>query len=279
MAGITLRIYGSIIFAGLIAAGGCLPRNGTMDLLQARLRQNEQQLAELQSELQTSQTDLKQARRELDSLRTEFAESGRSHLTPEQASALVQVTRIALQPWLTGGVAQDDEPGDDALVLQFAPQDDQGESVKLPGQVRITLSDPGGEPGQQTLGEWAFTPEECRENWIRGWTGGAFQFTLPWQEPPASSRLAVHVVFETPDGRSFEDTALVKVNPSPEALARRHPSSQYTPPPPLDDPERNEPVHQVSRSQSVRKAPVEKAGEPQFPHSVNWRDGEIPVLR
>ena len=265
----------------LLAGGGCLPRNGNMDLLQARLRQNEEQLAELQAQLQSSQANLKQSRREVDSLRTEIAESGRSNLTAEQAASLVQVTRIDLQPWLTGGIDKDDAPGDDALVVHFTPLDDQGEAVKLPGDVRITVTDPGAEPGKQTLGEWAFSPEECRENWMRGWLGGGFQFTLPWQDSPESSRLVVHVDFMTPDGRKFDDAELVKVNPSPEALARRHPDSRHTPPPDQEF-EDFEAIRQAGRKQAARKPPPteeEPDDHPRMPHSANWTDETIPVLR
>lgn len=268
----------------LLVAGGCLPRNPSVDLLHARLRQNEEQLADLQAELQASQANLKQARREIDALRTELADSSRSHLTPEQASALVQITGIDVQPWLTGGVDKDESPGDDALVVHFTPRDDQGESVKLPGRVRITLTDPAADSGAQTIGEWTLSPEECREGWTRGWLGGGYQFTLPWKESPTASRLVVHVEYETPDGRSYDDTELVKIHPPPEGLARRNRRAPKSAPrQPVEDSDiHEERVFQAGRLQAAQKPqplPEEEDDRPQLPHSVNWRDDTIPRLR
>ena len=275
-------IRGIAALAGLLLfSSGCLPRNQSADLLHARLRQNEENLADLQSQLQSSQSYLKQARREIDSLRTQVAESGRSNLTPEQAAALVQVTGIDVQPWLTGGVDKDDSPGDDALVVHFTPRDDQGEPVKLPGQVHITLTDPSAAAGEQMVGEWTFSPEECRNGWLRGWLGGGYQFTLPWQESPASSRLVVHVDFETPDGRSFDDTQLVKVHPSPDALAKRHRPGHHLPPPEIERDE-IEGIRQAGRRQTAKKprsTSEDSEDRPETPHSVNWTEDTIPRLR
>ncbi len=266
----------------LLLTSGCLPRNQSTDLLHARLRQNEDHLAELQSELQSSQSHLKQARREIDALRTQMAESGRSNLSPEQAAALVQVTGIDVQPWLSGGVDKDDSPGDDGLVVYFTPKDDQGEPVKMPGEVRITLTDPAAPAGEQIVGEWTFTPEECREGWTRGWLGGGYQFTLPWQEHPARSRLVVHVDYETPDGRLFDDTELVKVHPSPEALAKRNRPGGHSH---AADDERDEDstsIRQAGRHQAVNR-PQHRSEEledrPKTPHSANWTEETIPRLR
>lgn len=266
----------------LLIGSGCLPRNASTDLLYARLRQNEEDLGDLQAQLQSSQSRLKQARREIDSLRTQMAESGRSNLTPEQASALVQVTGIDVQPWLTGGVDKDDSPGDDGLVVYFTPKDDQGEAVKMPGEVRITLSDPAAPQGEQMVGEWTFSPEECREGWTRGWLGGGYQFTLPWQESPASSQLVVHVNYATPDGRSFVDTELVKVHPSPEALAKRHRPGHHTPPTDVERDKDVDRIRQAGRRQTANKPDrqtEETEDRPQTPHSVNWTDETIPRLR
>jgi hypothetical protein len=261
----------------LLVTCGCLPRNPSVDLLHARLRQNEEQLTELQASLNTSQSQLKQAQREIDTLRTELAEGGHSRIPPEQAAALVQVTRIEVQPWLSGGINKDDEAGDDALAVQFVPRDDQGEMVKLPGNVKITLTDPAAESDQQHVGEWTFNPEECREQWTRGLMGGGYQFTLPWEDSPRNSRLVVHVEYETPDGRTFADTQLVRVNPSPEALARRKSSR------PLDgdDLASDEDVRPAARLQTSRKPQWqdEPDDEPTLPHSVNWTEESIPRLR
>ena len=294
------RLKLAILAALPLLSSSCLPRNQSVDLLHARLRSNEEQLAELQTSLNSSQSHLKQARREIDSLRTQIAESGHSQLTPEQTTALVQITKIDVQPWLTGGIDQDEAPGDDALVVHFSPQDEQGEAVKLPGLVTITLTDPGEESGNQVVGEWSFTPEQCREHWTRGWLGGGYQFTLPWEHSPNNSRLVVHVAYGTPDGRSFDDTELVKVNPSPEALAKRTKSGRkFTPQELKMDEENLTNVTPANNSRTAQKPkpfpeaaaaegttedespPPSSQGERKLktPTSVNWTDDTIPRLR
>lgn len=284
--------FAASICVHLLFAGGCLPRNASVDLLHARLRQDEDQLAELQASLQSSQVQLKQARREIDTLRTEIAEGGYSHVPPEQAAAVVQVTRIEIQPWLTGGVDKDDAPGDDALAVHFVPRDDQGEIIKLPGRIKITLTDPAAELDQQAVGTWTFSPEECREQWTRSLLGGGFQFTVPWENSPSNSRLVVHVEYETPDGRSFDDTQLVKVNPTPEALAKR-PRSNRLSPKGLTTELDPVPIRPAGRLQTARKPRVgtnafqsedseaadDPQDRPQVPHSVNWTEETIPRLR
>jgi hypothetical protein len=266
-----------VLLGLLFAIPGCLPRNSSVDLLHARLRQNEEQMAEMQASLESSQSQLKTARREIDALRTEIAEAGQSHASPEQIAAMVHVARIEVQPWLTGGIDQDEEPGDDALVVQFMPRDGDGEIVKLPGDVTIRLTDPGAPDGEQTVGTWTFTPEECRDAWIRGWLGGGYQFTLPWQNSPQSSRLAVHVDYQTPDGRTFADAQLVKVHPSPEAIAERKRSRIETAGAKLSD---GDGGHSIpSNSQTLQRPAFGEDEEPQLPHSVNWTEDEIPRLR
>ncbi len=288
----------AVAACGLLLAGGCLPRNGSVDLLHARLRQNEEQLAELQSSLQSSSTQLKQARREIDLLRTELAEAGNPRVTPEHAAAMVQVSRIEVLPWLTGGIDKDDDPGDDALAVYFTPRDDQGEVVKLPGNIKITLTDPALETDQQTVGSWTFSPEECRDAWTRGFMGGGYQFTLPWENSPVNARLVVHVEYATPDGRSFDDTQLVKVHPSAEAVAKR-PRSQRTAPKDLTAEDltadrESSAVRPASRLETLRRPVYRNRDEssepdelledeaderPQTPHSANWTDDTIPRLR
>ncbi len=268
---------------GLLVSG-CLPRNASMDMLHARLRQNEEQLAELQASLASSQSQLTIARREIDALRTQLAEStGGGTFSPEHTAAMVKVTGIEVQPWLTGGINQDNAPGDDALIVHFMPRDAEGEVVKLPGNVTIRLTDPGADEGEQTVGSWTFTPEECREKWARGWLGGGYQFTLPWQDSPHNSRLVVHIDYQTPDGRAFSDTEIVKVHPSPEALAER-----FSPAVKTASATRTSPPKSRPKPQTLQRAVREDVDEwdeevaddtPQVPHSANWTDDTIPVLR
>jgi hypothetical protein len=47
-----------------------------------------------------------------------------------------------------------------------------------------------------------------------------YLFRLDWQTPPVSSELTLHARMNVSDGRQFDATTQVKVNPSPRAPSR-----------------------------------------------------------
>ena len=204
-----------IVLTGMLAvlACGCFSRSGT-DLLQARIRDQEVHLADAERQVATTQTELAKARREADGLRTELAKRGSSGTTAEQTEALVRVTKLQIHSLLSGGVNKDEQPGDDAFVAQLAPVDVDGEVVKLPGQIELTLLDPAVAEGQREVGRWNFTVEECRQHWTRGLTGAGYQFTVPLAASPAHDSLVLHAKLTTVDGRSFDASQIVRVSPA-----------------------------------------------------------------
>ena len=204
-----------IVLTGMLAvlACGCLSRSGT-DLLQARIRDQEVHLADAERQVATTQTELAKARREADGLRTELAKRGSGGTTAEQTEALVRVTKLQIHSLLSGGVNKDEQPGDDAFVAQLAPVDVDGEVVKLPGQIELTLLDPAVAEGQREVGRWNFTVEECRQHWTRGLTGAGYQFTVPLAASPAHDSLVLHAKLTMVDGRSFDASQIVRVSPA-----------------------------------------------------------------
>ena len=202
------------VLTGMLAVlvCGCLSRSGT-DLLQARIRDQEVHLADAERQVATTQTELAKARREADGLRTELAKRGSGGTTAEQTEALVRVTKLQIHSLLSGGINKDEQPGDDAFVAQLAPVDVDGEVVKLPGQIELTLLDPAVTEGQREVGRWNFTVEECRQHWTRGLTGAGYQFTVPLAASPTHDSLVLHAKLTTVDGRSFDASQIVRVSP------------------------------------------------------------------
>jgi hypothetical protein len=199
---------------GVLALAGCLAGRGQTDLLTARLREQEQQLADTQSQLTSKDRELKQARHDGDELRRQLAQSGGSGLLPEQSDLLTRVSGIKINPMLTAGVDRDQISGDDALFVQFAPHDDDGELVKLPGAIDIAVLDPALPESHRTVAQWKFSAEESREHWVRGFLGTGYQFTLPWSgDPPRHTELVVHVRLKPVDGREFAATHVFRITP------------------------------------------------------------------
>ncbi len=97
----------------------------------------------------------------------------------------------------------------------------------------------------------------------------------------------MHVDYQTPDGRSFTDTQLVKVHPSPEALAERKRSRIETAGAKFSEATDGHSTPPKLRSLKVQYTvldeennhPTGPGDEPQSPHSINWTEDEIPRLR
>ena len=302
-----------IVLTGMLAvwACGCFSRSGT-DLLQARIRDQEVHLADAERQVATTQTELAKARREADGLRTELAKRNSGGPMAEQTEALVRVTKLQIHSLLSGGVNKDEQPGDDAFVAQLAPVDVDGEVVKLPGQIELTLLDPAVAEGQREVGRWNFTVEECRQHWTRGLTGAGYQFTVPLAAAPIHDSLVLHAKLTTVDGRSFDASQIVRVSPAttltassrrevldrpvldPSVLDRpvldtvpRELDDINDPPPaPLkDQPEElpawavpgPAPIQPAARAKSAAKAPVEVPPPGLSPPAPKKR--ELPPLR
>jgi hypothetical protein len=241
----------------LLGLVGCVGR-GETDLLHARLREQQQQLAQAQSRLQATESELKQARRETESLRTQYAQAGPPGLLPEQSDLLVRVSSLRINPMLTAGLDRDDDVGDDHLAVHFAPVDADGELVRLPGEITISVLDPKLPASESEIARWTFSAADSREHWIRGFLGTGYQFTLPWPEPPQNADLVVHVTLHTPDGREFTATHVLKITPPVITAARKIPAPQS--------------------AEDLSVPPAVESRQP-IRESTNWTDANVPVYR
>lgn len=262
------------IALGTASLVGCLSR-GNVDLLESRLRQQQAILMESQREAEKTRGELLLAQREADSLRKQLAQSQGSSPPPEFTAAVHRATNVKIHSMLTSALNKDDAPGDDAIVVQFAPYDDDGEIVKLPGEVVVTAIDPAADSSLREVGTWRFTAEQCRESWTRGFLAAGYQFTLPLSRPPAHEELVLNLRLSTADGRTFEANQLIRVvlpGAAPIAAApkkdeavtpaghttRRAPEPSTDDRPPVDD-----------------RPPIRV----ETPHSANWTDVDIPKYR
>ncbi len=267
---------------------GCLGRGGT-DLLRARIREQQSHIAETERQMAVAQTELQRTRREADTLRAELARSGGGAMVAEQTEALVRVTKLQIHSLLSGGVNKDEQPGDDAFVAQLAPVDDDGEVVKLPGKIELTLIDPALPADQRQVGQWNFTADECRSRWTRGFTGAGFQFTMPLAASPEHDSLVLHAKLTTSDGRSFDANQIVRVTPSNTLTAGSRRAVLDKPPRELDDindpppaPLKEPPAALPELSEWAEpKADTPKKPAPPAPlrDSTNWTEETIPKLR
>lgn len=285
-----VRVTGICLLALLSFSVGCQGRRGATDYLQARLRLQEQHLTEMEGTLRQAERELLLARREVDTLRTQLVENRGPLLPAEQTGALLRVSAIKINSLLTSGLNRDGEAGDDQLIVHFLPVDEDGEVVKLPGNVTITVLDPALPESSRTVGEWTFTAEQCRQRWVRGLTGAGYQFTLEWQEPPQHSELVVQVKLETPDRREFLTTHITHITPPAVDIAIRQERTVPRPDMDLDDTPNVTPAT-ADEDSGDYKVLVEKPALPAPPaarepirkpgllESHRWTDDTFPYRR
>ncbi len=204
-----------ILPIALLLASGCMPTRNA-EILEARLRQQEDQVTDLQTQLSEAQSEYQVARREADALRTQLVNHGEPVLLPEQASALFRVTGIELSKLLTGSIDRDNRQGDDILSVVILPHDEQGALVKIGGSIELELLDLAQPEDDRRIGHWTFDADETREQWHHGLISSGYAFQLPWQHKPESPQLLIHARLTTSDGRQFESSRQITVTLSDE---------------------------------------------------------------
>ncbi len=197
------------------------------DVLESRLRHQEDMLSRYQSQLDRAKTELGIARRESASLRTQLAESGSAGTSPDEVDASFRVAGVAFSTLMTGGTETDDQPGDDGLTVVLVPQDADGELVKVPGTVEIEAFDLSHPEGAQRIGHWQFDADNSHQYWHNGVIQSGYQFELPWQDRPRSEKVLLHGRIVAADGRQFDTTHTIRIDPPEAALAERGSSREH----------------------------------------------------
>jgi hypothetical protein len=191
---------------------GCAGR-GNVDVLESRLRDQEDRLFALEDQLDKAASELAAARQQSEAYRRQLAGQGTPLDSPEQADALFRAKALKINKLRCGGLDQDGLPGDDVLAASLTPVDAQGEVVKVPGAIELELLDSAQPEGRQQIGRWEFNAADAPRHWHAGILGSGYQFTLPWQHAPTSRELWLHARLTTVDGRRFEAREQVRVTP------------------------------------------------------------------
>lgn len=210
------RQWFALFGCAVLSWSGCASR-GQLELLEAEIRQHKDssRLAEARSVELESQ--LAMARQETDLIRSQVAATGSQVPLPEQTGNLVRLTGVKINTLLSGGKDRDGQPGDDLLVALISPHDQQGDLVKIAGEVEIEAYDMTRSGDNKRVGHWTFDPTQSAKAWHSGFVGAGLQFELPWQEAPSNKELLVHVRLRTSDGRQFDTSSPLKVAPPASA--------------------------------------------------------------
>jgi hypothetical protein len=199
--------------AALILVGLGCAHHGDVDALESELRAQEMAQEELAQQLARARDDLKVAHSDAAVLRSQLNKRHQVSLTQEQADVLYRAEAIKFNMLLTSGQNRDGEAGDEGLSVMLIPVDVHGDLVKLAGEVELDLFDMTLESEQQRLGQWKFTIDEVRAHWHSGFISTGYLFQIDWQKLPRARELTLHARLGIPDGRNFDVTTQVKVEP------------------------------------------------------------------
>lgn len=191
---------------------GCSAR-GQMESLEAEIRRSQDSLYRAEAKSSELQSQLTLARRETELVRSQVALTGGQTPLPEQTGNLVRLAGVKINTLLSGGQDRDGQLGDDLLVALITPHDEQGDLVKIAGEVEIEAYDMTRSGDDKRVGRWTFNTEQSAKAWHSGFVGAGLQFELPWQEIPANKELLVHARLRTTDGRQFDTNSPLKVVP------------------------------------------------------------------
>ncbi|MEZ6145577.1 MAG: hypothetical protein R3B91_09235 [Planctomycetaceae bacterium] len=183
------------------------------DVLESRLRHQEDMLASYQSQLDRAKTELDVARRESASLRQQLADADTAVAPTEHVDASFRATGIEFSPFMTGGTNINSSPGDEGLTVVLLPKDPDGAVVKVAGTIEIEAFDLARPEGAQRIGYWKYAPSECHEYWHQGVIQSGYQFELPWQEQPQAEKVLLHGRLVAIDGRQFDTTHTITIDP------------------------------------------------------------------
>ena len=193
---------------------GC--RHGN-DLVEAELRTRDHDLREMRDELHCTEAYNEALQHEL-----RDARQSPGKLSPEQASLSYTLRSITLGRQ-TGGLNDDDVPGDEALQVTVEPLDPDGHAIKAPGTLQIHALEITPEGVKRPLSTWTIGPEQLRRKWRSGLLSTGYYVVLPWKCWPSTEKVRVVAQFSTGDGRVYEADKDVTIRLAPQAYRKPAP--------------------------------------------------------
>lgn len=142
------------------------------------------------------------------------------------------VTKISLNPRLTGGYQDDDSPGDDGVMVVIEPQNEAGQYVPAAGPVSVVLLDPTYAGKEAFVDRWDYDVADATTHLKRTLLGKGIHLRIPWTDgPPEHETLQLHVRYTTEDGEVLQEKKDIKID------LRGGTSQSWTPAPvPLPQP-------------------------------------------
>jgi hypothetical protein len=257
-----------LFFLPLLALiSGCRSNTGK---LENELRSRDQQYREALEEQRRIEGSNLHLRQELDALRNAGKKS------PDQPPSTFGVKRIVLGR-ATGGLDQDNIPGEELLQVVVEPRDSEDHTFKAPGTLQIYALEVTPQGIKVPLCMWEIGPEKLEPAWKTGLLSTGYTLTLPWKVLPIYENVRIVVRFTTPDGRAYEADRDIKVGLVPGAIQKRPEAPPEKLPMPSPAPTFETGPFLLPTSQTTtswRRTP----GEPEPAQRSNWQPVTPPSV-
>ena len=141
-----------------------------------------------------------------------------------------QITSLHVNPAHTGGLKQDQKPGDDGIVVVFEPRNKEDDFVPLASRLSVVLLDP---ETSQRVARWEVTEEQTKVALQKARAGRGIELRMPWEgTPPTKSRLQLFVRYWLADGTAVQSDREITITPNGQLAARWTPRTEQRPAPP-----------------------------------------------
>ncbi len=173
-----------------------------------------QEVADLRSSIKEKDNQLVAQKAALDKLNDEVTRI--SGITPEDLKKVFYPAQLVIDK-LSGGYDIDSKPGDDGVTVYLKPIDNDGDVIKVAGEIDIQLYDLAAPPQQNFIGEYKIPLAKVRELWHgKLWTNH-YAIKCPWPgAPPQHPEITIRAVFTdflTKRVVAAQSTCLVKLPP------------------------------------------------------------------
>jgi hypothetical protein len=183
------------------------------DLLENELRERDKQYREALEDLGKAEHRSDAQQREIEALRKGSA------ISPELAAQTFGLKRIAFGRG-TGGVNNDNVPGDEALQIILEPRDTDDHIIKAPGVLYVLAVEINSQGLKTPFSSWTVPENKLRQSWKQGLLSTGYSLILPWTNFPQTENLRIVARLVTPDGRIFETDKDIRVHLVPGAPRR-----------------------------------------------------------
>ena len=195
----------SLMLAALcVLTCGCVG-GPDVEVLESRLRMQEDRLRETADALASAQAEATDARETIAALQSEVCQP----LPGGQAPV-----KLAFASLLTGGIDEDGRPGDEAVRAVIQPLNENGGPVEAVGRLEVELLDVAASPDDRVRGRWSFDGEELHKQWDDGLFASGYTLELTPEDGPLPDDALLIARFQTPDGRQVEATRTVRLRPA-----------------------------------------------------------------